>query len=213
MKRLRAIPLAAIVVVLVSLALSACGGGDTPPPTAPPSSPIVPVSTPAETPLQQPEISIAPLLTEEAMLLLLTEVDIQGIAAVSAERTALRERLTDSDGLPLRFRVDSSFDAGFQTADGSTFVFFQVTDYLSADFALEEFNRLALGMRTTTMPNPIGADSIVDEINNLGLGTVLLFVKGDRLVQMMTRIEDGQQNPLVDRKGLLDMARVVAGRL
>jgi hypothetical protein len=63
------------------------------------------------------------------------------------------------------------------------------------------------------MPNPIGADSIVDEINNLGLGTVLLFVKGDRLVQMMTRIEDGQQNPLVDRKGLLDMARVVAGRL
>ena len=61
------------------------------------------------------------------------------------------------------------------------------------------------------MDPPIGDASIEVEVNAQGIGSMLVFIKGDRLVSLHTAQPDDQE-PLVSLSSLKELAELVASR-
>ena len=62
------------------------------------------------------------------------------------------------------------------------------------------------------MPQPIGYASIQVEFNAQGIGSVLVFIQGDKVIQMHTSQPEGEE-PLLSLERLEELAELVAGRL
>ena len=62
------------------------------------------------------------------------------------------------------------------------------------------------------MDSPIGDASFEIEVNAQGIGSMLVFIKGDKLVSLHTAQPEGE-GPLLSLEGLEDLADLVASRL
>ena len=63
-----------------------------------------------------------------------------------------------------------------------------------------------------SMEPPIGDASAKVEFNAQGIGSVLVFIKGDKVIQLHTSMPEEQQ-PLVSLEGLEQIAVMVEGKL
>ena len=87
---------------------------------------------------------------------------------------------------------------------------FTVIDFASPPAARAHFGLTASGMQG--MDPAIADASAQVEVNAQGIGSILVFLAGDRVVLLHTAQSDDQQ-PLASLQGIEELARVVASRL
>lgn len=62
------------------------------------------------------------------------------------------------------------------------------------------------------MQEPIGNDSYARQFNSEGIGSIVIFLKGDKVVEIHTAMPVGE-SPIVNLSGLLELAKKVEGKL
>ena len=153
---------------------------------------------------------------EEAFKALLTLFDVEKLLTTAVR---LNTDVTDFKAMaevvdPAQVQnMDSFYVLSFQTEDRMKGMTFSVIDFdseASAQGHFEKVNSETPGMQD--MDSPIGDASVEVEVNAQGVGSMLVFIKGDNLVMLHTAQPDDQE-PLLSLEGLEELAKVVASRL
>jgi len=87
---------------------------------------------------------------------------------------------------------------------------FGVIDFVSVSADKERYGLVMEGM--TSMTTPIGDASAEIEVNAQGVGSMLVFIYGDKIVSLHTTQAE-EYEPLVSLEGLKDMADLVMSRM
>ena len=154
---------------------------------------------------------------EEAFTSLLTLFDIEPLLAAPVD--GLGSELIDYKAMAEQVdpaqvtNMDSWYGLSTETSAGTKGMTLSVIDFDSAPSALAHFGIVKSGTPgMQDMTQPIGDASIQLELNAQGIGSMLVFLSGDRVVSLHTAQSDDQQ-PLVSLEGLEALARLVASRL
>ena len=107
-----------------------------------------------------------------------------------------------------------SFDLlSFETAGGTQGLTLSTIDFDSEEAAADHFDLLVSdGPGMLDLPDKIGDDSAYLEVNETGIGSVVVFKMGDWVVHLHTAQGAGI-SPLVSLDQLTELARMVADRL
>ena len=193
------------------LVVVACGGEASPTPAAT----LAPTATasPSATPTIDPGID---KLTEESFRALLSLEDVEGVLVTNVPLNTgfinYREMAASVDPAQV-VNMDSWYGLTFQTEDGMNGMTLMVVDFDSESSAQDHFELVT----TETPELEIIASTLGDafaefEFNAQGIGSVLVFIKGDKAIQLHTSITEGQQ-PLVSLEGLEQLAGIVDQKL
>jgi len=109
--------------------------------------------------------------------------------------------------------IDSFFVLTFQTEDGMNSLAFSVIDFVSQTSAQDHFEKVKSetpGLEDTEPP--IGDASAKVEVNAQGIGSIIVFIKGNKVIELHTAMPAGEQ-ALVNLEGLVELAREVEERL
>jgi hypothetical protein len=155
-------------------------------------------------------------LTEERFKTLLTVEDIE---TVLISMTVLKTEFFDYKKMaesvdPVQVvNMDSWYGMGFVTEDGKKGYTFSIINFgsqTSAQDHLEKVTAETLGLEIMNLP--IGDASAEVEVNAQGIGSIIVFIKGDKLIQLHTAMPAGEE-ALVDLEGLEELVRIVEARL
>ena len=111
--------------------------------------------------------------------------------------------------------IDSWYGLIIEAADGGPGITFSVIDFNSESSAEDHFVAVMSEtsvLRQMTPPPPIGVISGQAEVNAEGIGSMLVFMSGDKVVSMHTMQSEGQA-PLVSLEDLEELAALVMSRL
>ena len=110
-------------------------------------------------------------------------------------------------------KIDSWYGMTIESAESGPGMTFSVMDFDSETSAQDHYGTVTSqtpGLQE--MPSPIGDTSAQIEVNAEGIGSMLFFLSGDKVVSMHTAQSEGQL-PLVSLKDLEELAVIVVGRL
>ena len=108
--------------------------------------------------------------------------------------------------------MDSFYSLSFQTEDGMKCMTLTVIDFNSNSSAEQHFQKVRIESELESMQEPIGNDSYAKQFNSMGIGSIVVFLIGDKLVQLHTAMPVGE-SPIVDLTGLVELAKKVEGKL
>ena len=109
--------------------------------------------------------------------------------------------------------MDSWYGLVIDATGGGPGMTFMVIDFVSQSAAQEHYGIMtAEPDGVVNMTTPIGDVSAEVEFNAQGIGSMLVFIKGDKLVSLHTAQPEGEK-PLVSLEGLEQLARLVLSRL
>ena len=154
------------------------------------------------------------VLTEDKFRDFITIEDVEN--RLSAE-VSLNAALTDFKDMAGRVdpsqveNMDSWYGMIFEAADGG--MTFSVIDFDSQSSAEDHY--VAVMSETSVlqqMTPPIGDISAQVEVNAEGIGSMLVFMSGDKVVSMHTMQSEGQ-SPLLSLEDLVELAALVVSRL
>ena len=155
-------------------------------------------------------------MTEDSFKALLTEDDVRRVLKTEVALTSrvydYKEAAEANDPSQVE-SMDSFYGLNLLTKDGTRRITLSVVDSDSRPSAKGHFEKLK--SKTTGMQDmtpPIGDNSARAKLNIQGIGSVLVFIQGDKAVSLHTAQVDGQQ-PLVTHAGLTELAKLVASRL
>ena len=160
--------------------------------------------------------STASTLTEEKFMTLLTVEDLRGVLTTEISS---QTPLLDYKEMAIRVdpaqvvNIDSWYGLGFQSEDGMRGMTLSAIDFDSVVSAQAHFEMMK--SETPEMQDmllPIEDASIQIEVNAQGIGSMLVFIKGDKVVLLHTAQPEGQR-PLLPLEGLEELAELVASRL
>ena len=160
------------------------------------------------------------ILTGESFLALLTEEDVRaGLTAEVPLKTRFSDYKDRAGGDPPQVEnIESWYVLDFDEADGSRGISFLAIDFDSTASARDHFEKMMSEMKSEAFPGmremvpPIGDASLEVEVDAQGIGSILVFVNGDKLVSLQTWQPDDQE-PLLSLGGLEVLAELVASRL
>ncbi len=155
-------------------------------------------------------------VTEENFQTLLTlEGDVRGLLVTDQEiqvdvldTRALAGSVDAEDVL----QIESWYTVTFETPDRNKRMIMSVIDYVSEAAALSRLEVLRSDLPIQIMDPPIGDESFQVLENEIGVGGLIVFKKGDKAVTLHTAQRDGEDY-LVNLEGLEELARRVAGKL
>ena len=202
----RIFPLA-LVLLIVAVMMGACGGGGTT--TSNATTPIPAASSPGG--------ALGPALTEDTFKALLTAEDVSrlsGDVLLLADRVDDLKAMVASDDPSRTKDMDAAYVVSFAGEQSSRRLTFDVIDYDSPSSALAHFDETVtrLGMQRMD-PSIADASARVEfgaEVQ--AIGSKLMFLAGDRVVELESRWFDDQQ-PMLSLEGIEELARLVASRL
>ena len=88
-----------------------------------------------------------------------------------------------------------------------------VTDFDTAAAARDQYQRASSTSPEAESSEPIIGDASVElEVNANGVGSIVMFLRGDKLVALQTSKPDNEE-ALADLDGLTGLARLVESRL
>ncbi len=158
-------------------------------------------------------------VTEENFQALITlEDDVRGLLLRDQEiRVDLRNTRALAGSLDAEAvsQVESWYTLAFETLDRNKQMLMSVIDYVSEAEALKHLE----GMKSKLpdlpiqiMDPPIGDESFQVLVDDLGVGGLIVFKKGDKAVTLHTAQPDGEEH-LVSYEGLEELAHRVEGKL
>jgi hypothetical protein len=155
-------------------------------------------------------------LTEDKFTDLMTIEDVETLLTAKVSLKAEFRDFKDMAGRvdPSQVeKMDSWYGMTIEAADGGPAMTLPVIDFDSTSSAQDHFETMKSetpGMQA--MDSPIGDASFEIEVNAQGIGSMLVFIKGDKLVSLHTAQPDGQR-PLMPLEGIEELAELVASRL
>jgi len=152
-------------------------------------------------------------LTEENFKMLLTLEDVETvlIAGVPLQTEFYDyKKMAESLDPEQAAVMDSWYGLSFQTEDGMKAITLAAMDFDSQASAQNHFEKVKSEL--DTMDPPIGYASAEAEVNAQGIGSMVVFIKGDKVIQLHTAQPDGEQ-PLTDLEGLENLAEIVEQKL
>ena len=153
---------------------------------------------------------------EEAFKALLTIFDVEKLLPTA---TRLNTDFTDfkamAEGVdPAQVEsMDSWYGLVIEAAVGTNGITFTIIDFDSTSSAQDHFEKVETetpGMQE--MDSSIGDASMEVKVNAQGIGSILVFVKGDKFVSLHTSQPDDQE-PLLSLESLEELAGLVLSRL
>lgn len=155
-------------------------------------------------------------LTEEQFKGLLTVEDIESIVACHVVlETELFDykKLAESADPTQVVNMDSWYGMSFATEDGIKSLIVNVIDFVSQTSAQGHFEKIrAETPGLEVMSLPIGDTSAEFEVNAEGIGSIIVSLKGDKLIQLHTAMPVGEE-AFVDLEGLEELIGIVESRL
>jgi len=150
-------------------------------------------------------------LTEVGFKSLLTVQDVEQISQMQLHTQFYdyKAQLTDPAQVA---NMDSFYGLSFQTEDGMKAMTLTVIDFDSTSSADQHFQNVKSESQWESMQEPIGDESFEAELNSEGMGSIVIFLKGDKFVQLHTAMPVGE-SPIVDLSGLVQLANKVDGKL
>ena len=194
-------------LTIAAITASACIG-EKPDPT------LIPIATLSPAPTTDTATS----LTENSIRRLLTIGDVEKVlTTVVPLMTQLydyKKQLASADkARASNLDMDGFFGLSFQTPDGMKAITVTVSDPTYTASVKDQFDKLRFSIpKLEVMEDPVGDASARAEVNVGGIGSTILFVKGDKSVQLHTTQPDSE-SPLTSLDGLERLARIVAQRL
>ena len=156
------------------------------------------------------------LLTEADFRDLITIEDVErrlsAKVSLKAELRDFKEMAGRADPTQVQ-NMDSWYGMTIEAADGGPGMTFSVVDFDSRSSAEDHF--IAVMSETSVlrqMTPPIGTISGQVEMNAGGIGSMLVFMSGDKVVSMHTTQAEGQ-SPLLTLEDLEELAALVVSRL
>ena len=157
-----------------------------------------------------------PTVSEQTFLNLLTVGDVERLLEAEVSLTTsyrdLKEMAENVDATQV-VNIDSWFGLTLETpgsADGLTFT---LIDFDSPTAASAHFEKMRSAKKAPPEPEAsFGGTAYRVQMNFLGIGSMLVVVKGDKLLSFDTAISEGQP-PLVTLEGLDELAALVVTRL
>jgi len=159
-------------------------------------------------------------ITEEKIMTLLTEEDVRRVLTTQMPLTTRLynyKEIAGADAAQVE-NMDSWYGLVIGAADGNKGSTFSLMDFDSTASAQDHFEKMRSDMKSESPPGmqemvpPIGEASLEVELNAQGIGSMLVFLNGDKLVQLYTFQPDDQE-PLLSLEGLEELAELVASRL
>lgn len=108
--------------------------------------------------------------------------------------------------------MDSFYGLSFQTEDGMRSMTLTVIDFDSTSSAGQRLQQGTQEGAWDSMQQSIGDESYRAELNSDGIGSMVIFLKGDKFVQLHTAMPDGE-SPIVDLDALEELAGKVEEKL
>ncbi len=172
-------------------------------------------------PVQQVAVSQSPAdpssgMTEDEFVTLLTAEDISTILSaritLTAQTVDMREMAEGVDASQVE-TIESWYWLALGEAGADRGLSFSVMDFDSDDAALAQYGKVtSADSGMFQMTPPIGYASAHVDVNAGGVGGVVVFVSGDKLVTLHTAQDDAFL-PLVSLSAIETLAKVVAARL
>ena len=150
-------------------------------------------------------------LTEAEFKSLLTVQDVEQASQMQLH-TQFYDYKAESTDPDQVVAMDSFYGLSFQTADATKAMTLMVIDFFSISKAEQHFQTIKSEPQWESMQEPIGDESLEAELNSEGMGSIVIFLKGDKFVQLHTAMPVGE-SPIVDLSGLEELANKVAGKL
>jgi hypothetical protein len=146
-------------------------------------------------------------------------VTVEDVARLLPAGTPLTEQYRDLKEAAWRVdpsqveNIDSWIALTFVPADGAGGVTVSMVVFDSESSAAEHFEKTKAGTPVLQdMAQPIGDASALARADDRGIGSILVFVKGDRVVTLHTAQAEGEQ-PLLSSESLEELARTAEQRL
>ena len=202
-----------LLTCLASLALVYCSDDDGPlPESTLEPRPARPTATATEEPpgptfLTEEEFK-ALLMVEDIKPVLQEQVDLKVTQFIDLKQV-LAER-----NVQQMFPLDSGFSIFFVDADETKSIRLGVFDMKSLVDATSQYEEVKANTEPEpeVMLPPIGNASSEMEVNAGGIGSNVIFLRGDKLVTLHTGMPDGAE-ALTDLAGLRELARTIDRRL
>ena len=155
------------------------------------------------------------LFTEEAFRALLTTEDVyDGLVDPSelldTEPRDFKEMAERIEPAQVE-KIDSWYGLTLDVADGTKGMTFSVIDFDSESAALDHYGKMTSEPGLQEMASPIGEASAQVDVNANGIGGMLIFLKGDKVVSLQTAQPEGLE-PLLSLESLEELAELVASR-
>ena len=165
-------------------------------------------------------VGVDSTITEDKVMTLLTEEDVRRVLTAQVPLTTRfydYKSLAGADAAQVE-NMDRWYGLVVGTAEGDKGITLSVMDFDSAASAQDHFERMKAEMKSESTPGmrdilpPIGNAALEVEVNAQGIGSILVFLNGDNLVQLHTSQPDDQES-LLSLEGLKELAELVASRL
>jgi len=150
-------------------------------------------------------------LTEAEFKSLLTLQDVEQVSQMQLH-TQFYDYKAESTNPDQVAAMDSFYGLSFQTAAETKSITLTVIDFDSTSSADQHFQNVKSEPQWESMQEPIGDESFEAELNSEGMGSIVIFLKGDKFVQLHTAMPVGE-SPIVDLSGLEELANKVDGKL
>lgn len=154
-------------------------------------------------------------LTKEEFNSLLTVQDVQQVLAAQVELNTQfynYKEMAESEDPEQVAAMDSFYGLSFETEDGMKSITLTVIDFDSTSSAEQYIQDKENESEWDSMQNPIGDESLEEQLNSEGMGSIIIFLKGDKCVQLHTTISSGD-SPITDLNGLEELADKVEAEL
>ena len=174
----------------------------------------VPTATPTQAPTPTPTPGAVAVPKGDISTLLQPDdfADVAGVSGLTTEQRDMKAMAAAVD--PMQVENMDSFDLlDFTSSDGPTSLSLITIDFTSEGAATDHFALVTSdGPGMLDLTPTIGEASAYVEFNAAGLGSAVVFKKGEWVVQLLTAQSDGIE-PLVDLAELTALAQLVADRL
>ena len=154
-------------------------------------------------------------MTETQFKGLLTLPDIQKLSTPSniALVGTFYDYKNDPNSDPSKtLHMDDYYGMVFISDDQSTGVALTVVDFDSAQVMQQYILSVQTNSQLQQMAKPIATSSMEKEFNSQGLGSVVVFQRGNTLVELLTGLPDGA-TPFMTLPNLEVLARQIAAKL
>ena len=110
-------------------------------------------------------------------------------------------------------KMDTWLGRSFQTEDRTMMVTFSLIDFDSSVSAQAHFERIQVEAFTESLDSGVGEQSFGGQFDEAGLTAIFGFLKGDKVIQLLSTTQSEGRSSLVDLDGLIDLGRTIDARL
>lgn len=207
----RLTPILLVAALAIALASAACT-------SSPAADPVAPADTPVATPADTPEpVVVKPEPTGDAAELAAL-LGLEDVLAVIGDDVALTVKLVDQqaiDDSEAPVPVDAIEKWGvvvFQSPGAGPAIVFSVMALVTEQDAQTVFFNAEREMSQQSVFTDLGGYHVAVEPNESGLGSLIMFVRGDRVITLSATLPSAGE-PLTDLAGLTSLAKTVSQRL